>query len=71
MKERERQEREGERGRFKQINGEQNREREREKRDRRYIKRERDGNRWKRWIASERVREKRTERKRWKQMDRE
>ena len=53
MKERET----GERGRFKQINGEQNREREREKRDRRYIKRERDGNRWKRWIASERVRE--------------
>ena len=42
MKERET----GERGRFKQINGEQNRERERETRDRRYIKRERDGNRW-------------------------
>ena len=57
MKERET----GERGRFKQINGEQNREREREKRDRRYMKRERGGNRWKKWIASERVRERESE----------
>ena len=51
-----------ERERFKQINGEQNRERERETRDKRYIKRERDGNKWKRWIASERVRERESER---------
>ena len=35
---------------------EREREREREKRDRSYIKRERDGNRWKRWIENERGR---------------
>ena len=57
----------------KEIERETQREGGREKRDRRYIKRERDGNRWKRWIASERGREieRETERKRWKQMDRE
>ena len=70
-REREKQEREGGLNRLMESKTEK---REREKRERVYIKRLWDGNRWKRWIASERVRERlrdrRTERKRWKQMDR-
>ena len=65
-KERDRREKERDGGLNRLIESKTEREREREKRYMRYIKR--DGNRWKRWIASERrterVRERRTEKKR-------